>query len=96
MSIILGLLTSVYVFAGYFKSLGADLVLDMTVAEDLSLLEAQEEFLRRYQEHQHEPNAKHLPMLASSCPGNYGNYFYSTIICYVLANPEYSDICEST
>ncbi|KAM3961776.1 putative cytosolic Fe-S cluster assembly factor GL21135 [Aphomia sociella] len=55
--------------AGYFKSLGADLVLDMTVAEDLSLLEAQQEFLQRYNNQQNEPTAKHLPMLASSCPG---------------------------
>ncbi|XP_013197617.2 probable cytosolic Fe-S cluster assembly factor GL21135 [Amyelois transitella] len=55
--------------AGYFKSLGADLVLDMTIAEDLSLLEAQQEFLQRYQEHQSNPDGKHLPMLASSCPG---------------------------
>ncbi|XP_023949734.2 probable cytosolic Fe-S cluster assembly factor GI11683 [Bicyclus anynana] len=50
---------------GYFKSLGADLVLDMTVAEDISLLEAQQEFLQRYRDQQNE----HLPMLASSCPG---------------------------
>ncbi|KAJ2952494.1 hypothetical protein O0L34_g6812 [Tuta absoluta] len=55
--------------AGYLKSLGADLVLDMTVAEDLSLLEAQQEFLRRYQEQQADPSGRHLPMLASSCPG---------------------------
>ncbi|KAJ0180273.1 hypothetical protein K1T71_003677 [Dendrolimus kikuchii] len=54
---------------GYFKSLGADLVLDMTVAEDLSLLEAQEEFLQRYQNQQNDPSGTHLPMLASSCPG---------------------------
>ncbi|KAF9822426.1 hypothetical protein SFRURICE_017701 [Spodoptera frugiperda] len=55
--------------AGYFKSLGADLVLDMTVAEDLSLLEAQQEFLQRYQNQQTDPSSKQLPMLASSCPG---------------------------
>ncbi|KAG6448676.1 probable cytosolic Fe-S cluster assembly factor GL21135 [Manduca sexta] len=54
---------------GYFKSLGAHLVLDMTVAEDLSLLEAQQEFLQRYQDHQNDPTSKKLPMLASSCPG---------------------------
>ncbi|XP_045445685.1 probable cytosolic Fe-S cluster assembly factor GJ13047 [Melitaea cinxia] len=54
---------------GYFKSLGADLVLDMTVAEDMSLLEAQQEFVQRYQNQQHDPSAKQLPMLASSCPG---------------------------
>ncbi|KAL0893550.1 hypothetical protein ABMA27_013740 [Loxostege sticticalis] len=55
--------------AGYFKSLGADLVLDMTIAEDLSLLEAQQEFLQRYQDQQNDPTSKNLPMLASSCPG---------------------------
>ncbi|KAI8435348.1 hypothetical protein MSG28_003673 [Choristoneura fumiferana] len=55
--------------AGYFKSLGADLVLDMTVAEDLSLLEAQQEFVQRFRNQQLEPGASHLPMLASSCPG---------------------------
>ncbi|CAG5011537.1 unnamed protein product [Parnassius apollo] len=55
--------------AGYFKSIGADIVLDMTVAEDLSLLETQQEFLQRYQEQQADPNSKHLPMLSSSCPG---------------------------
>lgn len=55
--------------SGYFKSLGADLVLDMTVAEDLSVLEAQQEFLQRYRDHHADPAAKHLPMLASSCPG---------------------------
>ncbi|CAH2266435.1 probable cytosolic Fe-S cluster assembly factor GJ13047 [Pararge aegeria] len=54
---------------GYFKSLGADLVLDMTVAEDMSVLEAQQEFLQRYRDQQNDPSEKHLPMLASSCPG---------------------------
>ncbi|KAH9634806.1 hypothetical protein HF086_012220 [Spodoptera exigua] len=54
--------------AGYFKSLGADLVLDMTIAEDLALLEAQQEFLQRYQNQQTDPSSKQLPMLASSCP----------------------------
>ncbi|CAB3234712.1 unnamed protein product [Arctia plantaginis] len=55
--------------AGYFKSLGADLVLDMTIAEDFSLLEAQQEFLQRFQNQLHDPKSKNLPMLASSCPG---------------------------
>ncbi|XP_075969136.1 putative cytosolic Fe-S cluster assembly factor GL21135 [Anticarsia gemmatalis] len=55
--------------AGYFKSLGADLVLDMTIAEDFSLLEAQQEFLQRYQNQQNDSTSKNLPMLASSCPG---------------------------
>ncbi|XP_068629902.1 probable cytosolic Fe-S cluster assembly factor GL21135 [Battus philenor] len=55
--------------AGYFKSIGVDLVLDMTVAQDLCLLEAQQEFLQRYREQQTDPASKHLPMLSSSCPG---------------------------
>ncbi|XP_038215886.1 probable cytosolic Fe-S cluster assembly factor GL21135 [Zerene cesonia] len=55
--------------AGYFKKLGADLVLDMTIAEDLSLLEARQEFLERYHNQQNDPAGKYLPMLASSCPG---------------------------
>ena len=54
---------------GYFKSLGADLVLDMTIAEDFALLEAQQEFLQRYQNQQTDPSSKNMPMLASSCPG---------------------------
>lgn len=55
--------------AGYLKILGADLVLDMTIAEDFSLLEAQQEFLQRYQNQQSDPTSTYLPMLASSCPG---------------------------
>ncbi|CAF4843795.1 unnamed protein product [Pieris macdunnoughi] len=55
--------------SGYFKKLGADLVLDMTLAEDFSLLEAQQEFLERYRNQQNDPSGKYLPMLASSCPG---------------------------
>ncbi|CAH0406693.1 unnamed protein product [Chilo suppressalis] len=57
--------------AGYFKSLGADMVLDMTIAEDLSLLEAQQEFLERYQNQQNDPTSKNLPMLSSSCPESF-------------------------
>ncbi|CAG9585821.1 unnamed protein product [Danaus chrysippus] len=54
--------------AGYFRSLGADLVLDMTVAEDLSIMEAQQEFVQRYRD-QADSDVKTLPMLASACPG---------------------------
>nr|CAD7407694.1 unnamed protein product [Timema cristinae] len=54
--------------SGYFKKLGADLVLDMNIADDLSLLENQREFIERYRAAQ-EREGKHLPMLASSCPG---------------------------
>lgn len=56
---------------GYLKSLGADLVLDMTVAEDLTLLEAQQEFIQRYHNQQNDTQSKNLPMLSSSCPGMY-------------------------
>lgn len=48
----------------------------MTVAEDISLLEAQQEFLQRYHNQQNEPTAKYLPMLASSCPGDFQTYKY--------------------
>uniref|UniRef100_A0A1B6CJK3 Iron hydrogenase small subunit domain-containing protein n=1 Tax=Clastoptera arizonana TaxID=38151 RepID=A0A1B6CJK3_9HEMI len=54
--------------AGFFKRCGADLVFDMGIADDFALIEAQEEFLERYQSKQF--GAKYsLPMLASSCPG---------------------------
>ncbi|XP_017771766.1 PREDICTED: probable cytosolic Fe-S cluster assembly factor CPIJ010948 [Nicrophorus vespilloides] len=50
--------------AGYFKHLGADIVVDMSLAEGFAVLENQKEFLNRFK------NApKTLPMLASSCPG---------------------------
>ncbi|CAK1552643.1 unnamed protein product [Leptosia nina] len=54
---------------GYFKKLGVDLVLDMRIAEDFAILEAQQEFLERYHNQQNDPAGKYLPMLASSCPG---------------------------
>ena len=65
-----------YIISGYFKSLGADLVLDMTVAEDISILEAQQEFLQRYHDQQDDATTKKLPMLSSSCPGNLKIYFF--------------------
>ncbi|XP_034950134.1 probable cytosolic Fe-S cluster assembly factor AGAP009023 [Chelonus insularis] len=54
--------------AGYFKELGADMVLDMTVADDLALLESAKEFVKRYNQSQ-EGQEKQIPMLASACPG---------------------------
>ncbi|RZF36591.1 hypothetical protein LSTR_LSTR010702 [Laodelphax striatellus] len=53
---------------GYFKRLGADLVVDMNVADDFVLLEAQEEFIERYRM-KADGSKSALPMLASSCPG---------------------------
>ncbi|XP_060880302.1 probable cytosolic Fe-S cluster assembly factor AGAP009023 [Metopolophium dirhodum] len=54
---------------GYFKKLGADLVLDIKLAEDLALLESQNEFIERYKSAKASKVQKILPMLASSCPG---------------------------
>lgn len=56
--------------AGYLKKLGVELVLDMTVAEDLALLESQREFVRRYRgAHLAAGDSPPLPLLSSSCPG---------------------------
>lgn len=68
--------------AGYFKSMGADMVLDMTVAEDLSLIESAKEFVERYKAAK-EDSKNQLPMLASSCPGEkifiaFKSSFYSS------------------
>lgn len=44
------------------------MVLDMTVADDISLLEAQAEFVERFRARE-AGEKQALPMLASSCPG---------------------------
>ncbi|XP_026277190.1 probable cytosolic Fe-S cluster assembly factor GI11683 [Frankliniella occidentalis] len=54
--------------SGYFKSVGADIVLDMTLSEDLSLLECENEFMERFRS-KSDGSKPHLPMLTSSCPG---------------------------
>ncbi|KAG5316719.1 NARF factor, partial [Acromyrmex insinuator] len=54
--------------AGYFYQLGADAVLDMTVADDFVLVEAAKEFVERYKASK-EGTKNQLPMLSSSCPG---------------------------
>ncbi|XP_034251403.1 probable cytosolic Fe-S cluster assembly factor GI11683 [Thrips palmi] len=54
--------------SGYLKSIGADIVLDMTLSEDLSLLESENEFLERFRSKLDGSKAI-LPMLTSSCPG---------------------------
>ncbi|KAL0272081.1 UNVERIFIED_CONTAM: hypothetical protein PYX00_005190 [Menopon gallinae] len=73
--------------ATFFKQLGADKVIEMSIAEDLSLLEVQNEFIERYRNKTTTVNL--LPMLASSCPGwicyaekTHGNFilpFVSTV-----------------
>lgn len=55
--------------AGYFKQLGADIVIDMNVADDFALLESQREFIKRYRAMESDGVKNVLPMLASSCPG---------------------------
>ncbi|PSN44495.1 putative cytosolic Fe-S cluster assembly factor [Blattella germanica] len=56
--------------SGYFRTLGADVVMDMTVADDFALLESQKEFIERYRAAEGGGDkSKSLPMLASSCPG---------------------------
>ncbi|CAL7950130.1 unnamed protein product [Xylocopa violacea] len=54
--------------AGYFYQLGADIVLDMTVADDFALLESAKEFVERYKIAKGGMKNQ-LPMLSSSCPG---------------------------
>lgn len=56
---------------GYFKQLGADVVLDTKIADDLALIENRNEFMDRYKAVNLDNNKEvKLPMLASSCPGN--------------------------
>jgi len=52
----------------FLKSLGADLVLDLKVAEDISVLQQQQEFINKL--NQRQQSGKHPgPILTSSCPG---------------------------
>jgi len=52
----------------FLKGLGADLVFDMKVAEDISIIEQQNEFINKYRERQ--TSSKHPgPILTSACPG---------------------------
>jgi len=59
---------SLHKLAGFFYQLGADAVLDMTVADDFTLIEAAKEFIKRYKASK-EGIKNQLPMLSSSCPG---------------------------
>lgn len=52
---------------GFLKSLGVHYVFDTSIAADLSILESQKEFVRRFHQHREEQHA--LPMLTSACPG---------------------------
>lgn len=45
------------------------MVVDMSIAEDIALLESQHEFIERYRASISDGKKDSLPMLASSCPG---------------------------
>jgi len=55
--------------AGFLKELGADLVLDTKLAEDWSILEQQQEFLRKYQSRVEGAKPGTHTVLSSICPG---------------------------
>lgn len=57
--------------ARYFKNLGADIVVDMSIADDFALLESQKEFVRRIRATESDGVKNVLPMLSSSCPGKF-------------------------
>lgn len=54
--------------AEYFCRLGADMVVDATVADDFALLESAKEFVERYKAAKGSAKGR-IPMLSSSCPG---------------------------
>ena len=58
--------------SSYFKSLGADYVFDLKVAEDISLIEQTKEFVDHYQNKrsiQISNKSSKQPILTSACPG---------------------------
>lgn len=61
-------------FLGFLKKMGADMIVNMQIAEDFALLESQKEFVERFKSHLDNPTDKSLPMLASSCPGKLVNH----------------------
>ncbi|NXO99171.1 NARFL factor, partial [Certhia brachydactyla] len=63
----LGLLETAQKLSRFLKSLGVQHVFDTTFSRNFSLLESQQEFVRRF--HKQADDKKALPMLASACPG---------------------------
>ncbi|NXH56445.1 NARFL factor, partial [Rhabdornis inornatus] len=65
----LGLLETAQRLSSFLKALGkcVHYVFDTTFSRNFSLLESQQEFVRRF--HRREDDKKALPMLASACPG---------------------------
>ncbi|XP_053813244.1 cytosolic iron-sulfur assembly component 3 isoform X1 [Vidua chalybeata] len=63
----LGLLETAQKLTTFLKGLGVHHVFDTTFSRNFSLLESQQEFVRRF--HKQAEDKKALPMLASACPG---------------------------
>uniref|UniRef100_A0A8D2M931 Iron hydrogenase small subunit domain-containing protein n=1 Tax=Zonotrichia albicollis TaxID=44394 RepID=A0A8D2M931_ZONAL len=63
----LGLLETAQKLTTFLKGLGVHHVFDTTFSRNFSLLESQQEFVRRFQRQAEDKKA--LPMLASACPG---------------------------
>lgn len=60
--------------SAYFKSMGADYVFDLKLAEDISLIEQNREFVECYQSNSsadgsHNKSNNKRPILTSACPG---------------------------
>lgn len=81
----------------YFKILGADIVLDMSIADELALLESRKEFVKRFKKPQTDGNSHCIPMLASSCPGKeYFKSFYYFILKNTFKNLGWVCYAEKT
>ncbi|KAM7038854.1 cytosolic iron-sulfur assembly component 3 [Acridotheres tristis] len=63
----LGLLDTAQRLSSFLRNLGVHYVFDTTFSRNFSLLESQQEFVRRF--HRQADDKKALPMLASACPG---------------------------
>ena len=61
---------TIFIVVGFLKRLGVDLVLEMGLAEDLALIEEQQEFNDRCSRAK-DGDETALPMLASTCPGKF-------------------------
>jgi len=72
--------------AALFKSMGVKAVYDTSSSRDLSLIEACNEFVSRYQKNQSscgQETGANLPMISSACPG-WICYAEKTLGSYVL------------
>ncbi|NXD82253.1 NARFL factor, partial [Halcyon senegalensis] len=63
----MGVLETAKTLTMFLKSLGVHYVFDTTFSRNFSLLESQQEFLKRFRKRSEDKKA--LPMLASACPG---------------------------